>query len=198
MIAQPRKIYYTFDDFMTLVKDGEKADLINGVIYMASPDNTDANDLFMWLGGLMHDFAELKDLGKVYGSRVAFRLDDENSPEPDIGFVRKDRLHLVQRGFVDGPPDAAIEIVSPESVERDYEKKRKQFETAGILEYWIVDEIERKTLFLRLGRNKQYREVKPRKGVFTSTAIPGFWFRPQWLWQEPRPRKADVLAWITA
>jgi Uma2 family endonuclease len=198
MIAQPRKIYYTFDDFMTLVKDDEKADLIDGVIYMTSPDNTDASDLFGWLYTLWYDFADLKDLGKVYGLRVAFRLNDENSPEPDIAFVHKSRLHLVQRGFVDGPPDAAIEIVSPDSVERDYEKKRKQFEAAGVLEYWIVDEMERKTTFLRLGRNKKYREVKLRKGVFTSTAFPGFWFRPEWLWQEPRPRKTDVLARITA
>jgi hypothetical protein len=35
----------TFDDFCLLVKDGQQADLINGVIYMASPENTDANDL---------------------------------------------------------------------------------------------------------------------------------------------------------
>jgi Uma2 family endonuclease len=198
MIAQPRKIYYTFDDFMTLVKDGEKADLIDGVIYMASPDNTEANKLNMWLGGLLYDFTDLRDLGNVFTSRVAFRLDDENSPEPDIGFVRKERLHLVRRGFVDGPPDAAMEIVSPESVERDYDKKRKQFEAVGVREHWIVDEIERKTTFLRLGKNGKFREVKLRKGVFTSTAIPGFWFRPEWLWQEPRPRKTDVLTWITA
>lgn len=39
---------YTFEDFCALIPTGQKADLIDGVIYMASPDNTDA--LFMWLG----------------------------------------------------------------------------------------------------------------------------------------------------
>src|SRR5437870_821596 len=135
---------YTFEDFCALVKDGQKADLIDGVIYMASPDNTDANKLFMWLGSLMDLFAEAKRLGEVYGSRVAFRLDDTNGPEPDIAFVRKDRLHLVERGGVRGGPDLAVEIVSPESEERDYQKKRKQYEEAGIPEYWIVDEPEQK------------------------------------------------------
>jgi Uma2 family endonuclease len=198
MIAQPRKLDYTFDYFMTLVKDGEKADLIDGVIYMASPDNTDAGKLFVWLISLLHDFAELRDLGEVLGSRIAFRLDETNSPEPDVAFIRKDQVNRIHRGFVDGPPDVAIEIVSPDSVDRDYKTKRNQFETAGVREYWIVDETERKTTFLRLGRNKKYREVKLRKGVFTSTALPGFWIQPEWIWQEPRPRKADVLAWITA
>src|SRR5438552_4009153 len=118
---------YSFDDFCSLIKEEQKADFINGVIYMASPENTDANELFMWLGGLMHDFAQVRDLGKVYGSRVAFRLDDKNGPEPDIAFVRKRRLARVKRGYVDGAPDLAVEIVSPDSVERDYVRKRAQF-----------------------------------------------------------------------
>jgi Uma2 family endonuclease len=187
---------YTFKDFCFLVKDGEKADLIDGVIYMASPDNTDANELFMWLGGLIADFAEAKDLGKVYGSRVAYRLNDTNSPEPDIGFVSKERLHLVLRGHVEGPPDLAIEIVSPESVERDYEKKRTQYEEAGVREYWIVDEMKGKVTLLRLDRKGKFREGRPKKGVFHSRVLPGFWMRPEWLWQRPRPKKVEILSQI--
>src|SRR5206468_2321456 len=103
---------HTFDDFCLLVREDQKADLINGVIYMASPENTDANELFVWFVSLMYDFAQLRDLGKVYGSRVAFRPDDKNGPEPDIAFVRKKRLGRVKRGRVEGPPDLAVEIVS--------------------------------------------------------------------------------------
>jgi len=40
---------YTFDDFCEMVREDQKADLIDGVIYMASPENTEANDLFVWL-----------------------------------------------------------------------------------------------------------------------------------------------------
>jgi Uma2 family endonuclease len=188
----------TFDDFCLLVKDGQKADLINGVIYMASPDNTDANDLFVWLLRLLGDFVEEKDLGKVYGSRVAFRLGEGDGPEPDIAYVRKERLHLVQRGYVDGPPDLAIEIVSPESVERDYEDKRTQYQQAGVAEYWIIDEMEQKVTLLRLGRGRRYREVRPRSGELHSQVVPGFWLRPEWLWQDPRPRKTEVLTQLLA
>lgn len=189
---------YTFEDFREMVKDRQKADLISGVIFIASPDNTDANDLFMWLGSLMHDYVEVRDLGKIFGSRVAFRIDGYKGPEPDLGFVRKDRLHLVQRGFVDGPPDLAMEIVSPESVERDYERKRAQYEQAGISEYWIVDEDLKKVLLLRLDGKGAYREVRPRKGVLHSQVLEGFWLRIEWLWKETRPRKMDALAKILA
>ena len=184
---------YTFDDFCILVKDGQKADLIDGVIYMASPDNFEANDLFMWLGSLARDFAEDTDQGKVYGSRAAFRLTDLGSPEPDVAFVKTARLHLVRRGYFEGPPDAAFELVSPDSIERDYELKSIQYEQAGVSEYWIIDEMQHLVTLLRLDKNGKYREIKPRKGEFHSTVLRGFWLRPEWLWQNPLPRKRGVL-----
>lgn len=192
--ANGKKI--TFEEFCFLIKDGEKADLIDGVIYMSSPDNTDANALFVWLLGVMDYFVEERELGQVYGSRVAFRLADLHGPEPDIAFVRTKRLNRVQRDFVDGPPDLAVEIVSPDSIERDYVRKREQYRQAGVKEYWIVDEMEQRIVLLRRSTSGSYREVKPRKGVLHSTALPGFWLRPKWLWQEPRPKKKKVLAEI--
>jgi Uma2 family endonuclease len=189
---------YTLKDFDAMVREDQKADLIDGVIYMASPENTEANDLFMWLSGLMHLYAEQTDFGKVYGSRVALRLDIQNSPEPDILFIKTENLGRVERGGIKGPADLAVEIVSPDSVERDYKKKRNQYQAAGIPEYWIVDEELPKVTLLRLGARKKYRESKPRKGVLTSEALTGFWLRPEWLFNQPRPKKMDVLQEILA
>jgi Uma2 family endonuclease len=183
----------TFEDFSVLVKENQKADLIDGVIYMGSPENTDANDLFVWLLRLIGDFVEEKELGRIFGSRVAFRLAEHQSPEPDIAFIRKERLDIIKPGFVAGHPDLALEIVSPESVERDYEKKRKQYQTAQVPEYWIVDEIEQKVTLLRLDLKGRYREVRPKKGVLASETMPGFWLRPEWLWQSPLPKKGPIL-----
>jgi hypothetical protein len=59
------------EDFYLIVKKDEKADLIDGVIYMASSENTDAADLFVWLLGLMGDFVEERELGQVFVPRVA-------------------------------------------------------------------------------------------------------------------------------
>src|SRR5438128_728768 len=132
MSSATRNGHFTFDDFCLLVKEDQKADLINGVFYMASPENLGANKLFLWLAGLIDDFVLERALGEIYGSRVAFWLGDTNSPEPDIAFVRKSRLHLAHRGFFGGAPDLAMEIVSPESVDRDYEKKRLQYQEAGV------------------------------------------------------------------
>lgn len=194
MSTVTRSTSITFGDFCQLVRDGQKADLIDGVIYMASPDNTDANALFMWLASVMNIFSGRKKLGKVYGSRVAFRLGDKQGPEPDIAFVRRERLSRVRRGFVDGAPDLAMEIVSPDSIERDYVAKREQYRHAGVREYWIVDEVEQRVTLLRLSAQGAYREVRPRDGALHSQVLPGFYLRLSWLWQQPLPDELDVLA----
>jgi Uma2 family endonuclease len=196
--ASVRSGPFTYEDFCALVGDHQKGDLIDGVIYVASPDNTDANDLSGWLYTLARLYARRKKLGRVYGSRVACRLDDRNAPEPDILFVTNVNLPRIKRGGIAGAADLAIEIVSPESVERDYVKKKQQYERFGFREYWIVDEEERKVTLWRLDAKGKYREVKPRKGIFHSEVMTGFWLDPRWLWQRPLPDELDTLQQIMA
>jgi Uma2 family endonuclease len=184
----------TFEDFCFLVKDKQKADLIDGVIYMASPDNLDAFRLSKWLMGLLDDFVIERELGEVFGIRVAFRLDEMNSPEPDIAFVEKDRLDLAKRGYFDGPPDFVIEIVSPESIERDYFKKKRQYEAYGVREYWIIDEMAEVVTAYRRNKRGKFKEVHSDDSLFRSEVVQGFWLDPKWLWQIPKPRKSFVLA----
>jgi Uma2 family endonuclease len=198
MSAIPKNRKYTFEDFCFLVKDGQKADLIDGVIYIASPENLDSNDLTVWMTRLYGDFIEETDQGALWISRVAFRLSDFESPEPDLAFVKKARLFRRKRGHFAGAPDLGVEIVSPDSIERDYTKKRKQYEDAGMSEYWIIDELQQKVTLLRLGKDGKYHEVRLRKGELHSEVLRGFWLRPEWLWQKPLPRKKDVLHQLLA
>jgi len=193
VMTKARSGEFTYDDFCTLVNGKRKGDLIDGVIHMASPENTASHELFGWLYALMRLFVRKRKLGKIFGSRVACRLDDRNAPEPDILFVKKAHLARVKRGGIEGAADLALEIVSPESVERDYFKKRNQYEVFGITEYWIVDEHEQKVMVLRLDGHGRYREVRAKKGVFHSQVIDGFWLNPQWLWQDPLPDELEVL-----
>ncbi len=183
---------YTFDDFLVLIKEYQKADLLDGVIYMASPESTDDNKLGGWLYSLILEYVSELDLGEVYYSRVAFRITEKRGPEPDVAFVAKSRLNLVQRGFVDGAPDIAVEIVSPDSVQRDYEKKRLVYEAGGVKEYWIIDPAEREATFLRRTRGK-FHEVKLAGTVFESKVLSGFRLDVKWLWSKRRPSALRVI-----
>ncbi|HEY7330758.1 MAG TPA: Uma2 family endonuclease [Gemmataceae bacterium] len=188
---------FTYDDFCALIREDQKADLIDGVIYMASPENIDANDLFCWLLTIINIYVEEKQLGHIFGSRVACRLDDRNAPEPDILFVCDEHSDRIHRGGVEGPPDLALEIVSPESVERDYKKKRKQYQRFGVSEYWIIDEEEKSVVLLRRNRRGRYQEIPPRRGIFRSEVMTGFWLDPTWLWP-PRPPRLAIIQQLLA
>jgi Uma2 family endonuclease len=190
---------YSFEEFCDLIPEGQKADLIDGVIYMASPDNIEHYSIYRWLSRIIADFLEERMiLGEIFGCRIAFRLGQANGPEPDLGYVQGSRLHLVGKTYVDGPPDLAIEIVSPDSIERDYEKKRRQYEEAGVQEYWIIDPLKNTMTCFARSRNGKFRKVRASGGKIVSHTIPGFWVRPAWFWQSPLPKKKEVLAEILA
>jgi Uma2 family endonuclease len=195
--TQRRSGSYTFEDFCAIIREDQKADLIDGVIYMASPENTEANDLFGWLFMVIRGYARRRKLGRVFGSRVAMRLSAAHGPEPDIAFVHRQNEHLVQRGQVAGAADLVVEIVSPESVDRDYNDKRELYQQFGVSEYWIVDEMDQSVTLFRLKKGT-YGEVRAKKGVLHSKVLSGFWLRPEWLWQQPMPDEIDTILEILA
>ena len=197
-VAIRRKLY-TFEEFCDLIPEGEKADLIDGVIHMASPDSIEHHDIYGWLYRLICDFLEeMRILGRLFGSRVAFRLGRRYGPEPDLGYVSPERLDCIRSGYVIGPPDWAAEIVSPDSVERDYLRKRLLFERAGVLEYWIIDPSRKTITCLRRSNSGRFKTVKITGDKLESVVIKGFWVRPSWFWQSPLPSKNKVLAQIVA
>jgi Uma2 family endonuclease len=124
----------TVEEFYCLVPDGQKADLIDGVIYLASPDTRRSDRLGGFIKFLMQGYAAVQGLGEVYGSRFAFELSQFRAPEPDAAFVRTERLHLVNERRMVGGPDITVEIVSRESRQRDYGEKKQFYADAGVSE----------------------------------------------------------------
>ncbi len=192
MATRTRSGPYSFADFLELIREDQKADLLDGVICMASPENIDHNDLVSWLGTVLRQFVEERQLGKVTINRVAYRLSPKNAPEPDLAFVKTDRLGIVKPGYVDGPPDVAVEVVSPDSVERDYHEKRSRYEEAGVAEYWIVDVEESRATFLQRG-SAGLVEAPVENHIFASRAIPGLVIDTRWLWQRPLPATLRIV-----
>lgn len=192
MTVRTRPGPYSFADFLELVQEDQKADLIDGAIYMASPESLDHNDLVLWLGTIVRTFVEHKRLGRVTVNKVAFRLTTTTAPEPDLAFVRADRASALKAGYVDGPPDLAIEIVSPDSVDRDYEIKRHRYEAAGVQEYWIIDPDEKRATFLVRGESG-FVEAPLENSTFVSRALPGLHLDTRWLWQRPLPPSLGIL-----
>jgi Uma2 family endonuclease len=189
----------SFDEFCTLVSDGQKADLIDGVIYVASPDTTRSNALTGFLYFLLEGYTAARSLGGfTFVTRFACKISDARAPEPDVGYVQQERLHLVHEGHMDGGPDIAVEIVSRDSRSRDYGEKRELYQAAGVTEYWIVDPLQRRVEFLRLQDGRYVLVPLEENRIFRSAVIPGLWLNVEWLLTKPVPRAYLCLQEILA
>jgi Uma2 family endonuclease len=76
-------------------------------------------------------------------------------------------------------------VVSPESRVRDRRTKYREYEQAGIREYWLIDPLERTAKVYRLTSEGSYALAEtgepPR---LRSEVIPGLWIDPEWIWAE--------------
>jgi Uma2 family endonuclease len=178
----------TVREFFQLIPDGQKADLIDGAIYMASPDSRRSNSLTRFLVTLLDGYNGAKQLGgEVFVNRFAFRLSKVRAPEPDVSYVRPERVHLLRKMGMKGGPDVGIEIVSRDSRTRDYGEKKQLYQKARVEEYWIIDPLQQRAEFHRL-RNKRYELVLLENNhIFRSQVIPGFWLDVGWLLAKPLP-----------
>ena len=86
-----------------------------------------------------------------------------------------------------------VEIVSLESVGQDRGEKFYEYAQGGVPEYWLIDPQMEWADFYRLEGERYRRVFSGEAGEYHALALPGFWLRVEWLWQEPLPKTLDVL-----
>ena len=131
--------YYTIEDIYAL-PDGQRAELIDGELYMMATPSRIHQELVMELSFIIKDYIRQKDGNcRVYPAPFAVFLnaDEETYVEPDISVIC-DKDKLTDKGC-NGAPDWIIEIVSPGSKYMDYSRKLLKYNAARVREYWIVD-----------------------------------------------------------
>lgn len=150
---------YTIQDIYNL-PDGQRAELIDGEIYMMAPPNRKHQDISMALSHRIKDYILAnKGTCAVYAAPFAVFLneDDHTYVEPDLSIIC-DRDKLTEEGC-SGAPDWIIEIVSKSSRQMDYMRKLFKYRSAGVREYWIVDaEKDRITVYnFEAGITEEYK-----------------------------------------
>jgi len=119
-------------------------------------------------------FVSARRLGKVLPAPVPVQLWRGKFREPDVVLVRASAKDLRSKKHLSGAV-LALEVVSPDDPERDWEQKPKEYAKAGIQEYWIVDP-ERGVIAVYTLRRRVYKlHGEFRKGQrATSRLLRGF------------------------
>lgn len=138
-IASERKIW-TDKEFMVLPKDG-RYELVNGELVDMGNSGIEHGEIGSFLGGSLSLYVRSNKLGVVCDSSTAFTMKSGNRRSPDVSFIAKERLQGVKRlpkGYFQGSPDLAVEILSPtNTVEEIHDKIVEYFENGTRL-VWVI------------------------------------------------------------
>lgn len=185
----------TYEQFLEWADEDTYAEWVGGEVVPLSPASEEHQALSIFVTRLLAEYAEEHDAGRVLTAPFQMRLPTvERGREPDVLFVTTPNLARLQRTFLDGAADLAVEIVSPESVLRDRGEKYAEYEIEGVREYWVLDPEARRADFFVLGGDGRYERRPPDAGgLYHSPVLAGFWVSVAWLWQRPLPPLRDVV-----
>jgi Uma2 family endonuclease len=182
----------TYEEFLDWADEDTLAEWVDGEIVMTSPASARHQQIKMLLVDLMRRFVELHGLGLMMDAPFQVKL-PRSGREPDILFIATAHLNQLKNTYLDGPADLTVEIVSPESIQRGRINKYAEYASGKVPEYWLIDPDTKTVDFYQLDPIGQYQSVPAdAAGIYHSRALPGFWLRVDWLWQEPLPDVEDV------
>ena len=196
-VKPPPEGKLTEEEFLAWCDEDVKAEWVDGQVIMMSPANLRHVELTVFLTALLKTWVDDRDLGKMLGPEFTMRLSPRSRRVPDLMFVAKDRLHNLRHAHLEGPPDLVIEIVSPDSVVRDWREKYLDYQSAGLREYWVIDPANQRVETYRLV-DGAYQKIVPEHGRVDSSVLVGFYLRDEWLWRAELPKVRDALNEIEA
>jgi len=162
----------TIMEVYKMLPEGTLAELIDGIIYMSPSPIRPHQRTISLLSARMTVFVEENDLGEVYVSPFDVYLDEKsNAVQPDIVFVSKARLSMIDpMGHIHGVPDLTVEVLSSGNRKYDLEKKKDLYERFGVLEFWIIDPLNKEATGYRL-QNRKYIEFFKSTGKIESKLL---------------------------
>jgi len=165
-----------FERRYSAMPDLKKAELIEGIVYMASPLRITQHGephahIMLWLG-----FYQTFTPNLQLGDNCTVRLDADNEPQPDALLRIKigGQSTISQDGYVEGTPELIAEIAAS-TVSIDLHQKLNVYRRNQVQEYlvWRVDNRQFDWFMLN---NEEYINLELNAdGVICSQNFPGLW-----------------------
>ncbi|MFJ3201750.1 Uma2 family endonuclease [Streptomyces sp. NPDC086989] len=128
---------WTADDLDTLPNLPPHTELIDGSLVFASPQTLFHSRAVTFFE---RQIESLAPEGLEVLREFTIDIDRHNRPEPDVIVCREDVVNdLAQTRLPAGAVSLVIEVVSPESIDRDRETTPVKYARAGIPHYWRVE-----------------------------------------------------------
>ena len=131
----------TADEYLAMGDIGP-SELIRGELVLRSPAGFHHGCIASNIVWVLGDFAKSMKVGKVSTAGAGFLIarNPDTVRAPDVAFVRTERIPPGgQKKFFEGPPDLAVEVLSPDDRSSEVNAKIHDWLQAGCVQVWVVD-----------------------------------------------------------
>ncbi|HRJ40919.1 MAG: Uma2 family endonuclease [Caldilineaceae bacterium] len=167
----------------------------NGQLEEIPPTDYAKYMMYVWFLNALNKFLQVEPIARIIGLKMGFRMalpTKTTIRRPDLGVVLNS--NPIPLGDHDssygGIFDICIESLSDGNqteIDRDALIKREEYATAGVQEYYLLDERGIETQFYGLVRRGVYAPLPRVDGIVRSQVLPGFQFRVADLYDKPGP-----------
>jgi Uma2 family endonuclease len=166
-----------FERRYAAMPDGVKAELIEGIVYMAAAavrarhhGNPHAL-VITWLG-VYHAATP----GTYIADNTTVRLDLDNEPQPDIllclDVAIGGQSRISEDDYIEGAPELVVEIAAS-SASYDLHAKLNMYRRNGVREYLVWQMYEEEFFWYRLEAGQYVAAVPDEQGLIESQIFPG-------------------------
>jgi len=123
-----------------------RCELVRGELRMMSPAGSRHGAVVIRIATLLANHVDAHGLGQVFAAETGFILarNPDTVRAPDVAFVGRERLAAgLPTGYFPGPPDLAVEVLSPDDRPAAVAAKTADWLAAGTRLVWVVDPADR-------------------------------------------------------
>jgi Uma2 family endonuclease len=171
----------------------KKAELIEGVVYVASPvrvrrHGAPHSDIIGWL--IVYRAATP---GVHVADNSTLQLDLDNEPQPDVAvWVEGGNAYINAEDYLEGAPELIVEVAGS-SASIDLGDKVTAYRRNGVQEYLVLLTHEREVRWFSW-RTEEAEEIQPdEQGILRSFVLPGLQLHPGLFWQGNMAGVLDLL-----
>ncbi|MCY7320888.1 MAG: Uma2 family endonuclease [Phormidesmis sp. CAN_BIN36] len=153
----------------------KKAELIEGVTYMASPLRIKSHgephgNIIGWLW----TYKTAKP-GVVLGDNPTVRLDPDNEPQPDaVLFIPGRQATISADDYIEGAPELVVELAAS-TVSIDLHDKKRAYRRSGVQEYIVWRTLDEQLDWFVLEEDEYILLNADEQGTIRSRVFPGLW-----------------------
>ncbi|BCL34211.1 Uma2 family endonuclease [Nostoc sp. MS1] len=143
----------TFEEYLTYDDgSGFHYELVDGKLELMNPATIEHFLIVDFLDTVLKAEIRRLTLPWLAFRETGVRTGRNKSRLTDLCVVTQEQARelLKVSAVFETPPLLIVEVVSPDSIKRDYRHKRSEYAAVGVLEYWVVDPLDAKISVLLL------------------------------------------------